>query len=198
MDNFGDIPEDVIINIYLRLPVKSLLRFKCVCKSWCSIITSSRFIYEHLDMALADNRKSRLLIMHHASDTSDFFLFTNDQLTTPTPLTIPKKDPCYFTIIGHCHGLLCLFDGNSELCLWNPATREIKYIPSSPFPPPRTIHGDEDAEFGFGFDWKTRDYKVVKLVRNYYDVKNSYNYGYQVKVYNLRVQILGGEKFVGL
>lgn len=137
-------------------------------------------------MTLADSRKARLLVMHHASETSDFFLFTNDQLTTPTtPLTIPKKDYCYFTIVGHCHGLLCLFNYNSELCLWNPATREIKYIPWSPIPPPPTFHGDEDAEFGFGFDWKTRDYKVVKLLRNYYDVENRNNYGYQVEVYNL-------------
>ncbi|CAA3014204.1 F-box kelch-repeat At3g23880-like [Olea europaea subsp. europaea] len=187
MDNFGYIPEAMIINILLRLPVKTLLRFKCVCKSWCSIITSCSFIYEHLDMALADSRKARLLVMQYYPETSDFFLFTKDQLTTPTHFKIPTKSSyCDFTIMGPCHGLFCLFnDVNSELCLWNPATREIKYIPESPFPPPEKYHGDEDAEFGFGFDWKTRDYKVVKLLRDHYDDREHRNNVYQVEIYSL-------------
>ncbi|CAA2975339.1 F-box kelch-repeat At3g23880-like, partial [Olea europaea subsp. europaea] len=109
MDNFGYIPEAMIIKILLRLSVKTLLRFKCVCKSWCSIITSCSFIYEHLDMALADNRKARLLVMQYYPETSDFFLFTNDQLTTPTHFKIPTKSSyCDFTIMGPCHGLILI------------------------------------------------------------------------------------------
>ncbi|XP_011070389.1 probable F-box protein At1g14315 [Sesamum indicum] len=30
----GDLPEDVILEILLRLPVKTLLQLKCVCKHW--------------------------------------------------------------------------------------------------------------------------------------------------------------------
>ena len=40
--------SDILILILLRLPVKSLLRFKCVSKFWYSLITSDRFVKMHL------------------------------------------------------------------------------------------------------------------------------------------------------
>uniref|UniRef100_A0A2N9I433 F-box domain-containing protein n=1 Tax=Fagus sylvatica TaxID=28930 RepID=A0A2N9I433_FAGSY len=45
------LPKDVIIEILSRLPAKSLLRFKCVCKEWCSIIQDQVFIETHLNKA---------------------------------------------------------------------------------------------------------------------------------------------------
>ena len=41
--------EDLLVSIFIRLPVKSLLRFKCVCKSWYSLINSPIFIGLHLN-----------------------------------------------------------------------------------------------------------------------------------------------------
>ncbi|CAL9009788.1 unnamed protein product [Prunus brigantina] len=43
------IPEEILINVLSRLPVKSLIRFICVCKLWSSLIQSSRFIGMHLN-----------------------------------------------------------------------------------------------------------------------------------------------------
>ena len=45
------LPKDVIIEILSSLPAKSLLRFKCVCKEWCSIIQDQVFIETHLNKA---------------------------------------------------------------------------------------------------------------------------------------------------
>ncbi|PIA59852.1 hypothetical protein AQUCO_00400611v1 [Aquilegia coerulea] len=41
------LPEDIMFQILLWLPVVSLLRFKSVCKSWYSLIKSSQFISQH-------------------------------------------------------------------------------------------------------------------------------------------------------
>nr|QOE44920.1 S-locus F-box-like protein 5 [Aquilegia coerulea] len=41
------LPEDIVFQILLWLPVVSLLRFKSVCKSWYSLIQSPRFISQH-------------------------------------------------------------------------------------------------------------------------------------------------------
>ncbi|WMV49207.1 hypothetical protein MTR67_042592 [Solanum verrucosum] len=41
-------PEDIVKEILVRCPVKSLLRFKCVCKNWCTLIKTPEFVQQHL------------------------------------------------------------------------------------------------------------------------------------------------------
>ena len=43
------LPDDIVLNILSRLPVKSLIRFRCVCKTWDSSITTLNFISTHLN-----------------------------------------------------------------------------------------------------------------------------------------------------
>ncbi|KAK7340703.1 hypothetical protein VNO77_21413 [Canavalia gladiata] len=47
------LPEELIVEILLRLPVRSLLRFKCVCKSWLSLISDPQFAISHFDLNAA-------------------------------------------------------------------------------------------------------------------------------------------------
>ncbi|KAK3016185.1 hypothetical protein RJ639_007025 [Escallonia herrerae] len=46
-----NLPDDIAVNVLLILPVKSLLRFKCVSKSWRSLITDPLFVKQHLKRA---------------------------------------------------------------------------------------------------------------------------------------------------
>ncbi|KAL6135804.1 hypothetical protein ACLB2K_068029 [Fragaria x ananassa] len=48
--------QDVIEEILPRLPVKSLLRFQCVCKSWRALISASLFAKKHLGNAAVTSR----------------------------------------------------------------------------------------------------------------------------------------------
>ncbi|MCL7023793.1 hypothetical protein MKW94_023246 [Papaver nudicaule] len=41
------LPEEVVTKILSKLPVKSILRFRCVCKSWLNLFTSPTFIREY-------------------------------------------------------------------------------------------------------------------------------------------------------
>ncbi|KAG7969571.1 hypothetical protein I3843_07G037100 [Carya illinoinensis] len=54
------LPEPVVVEILLRLPVKSLLRFRCVSKRWRSLISDPRFAKSHFRQA--SERSQRLLI----------------------------------------------------------------------------------------------------------------------------------------
>ncbi|PQQ07855.1 hypothetical protein Pyn_38937 [Prunus yedoensis var. nudiflora] len=42
-----ELPFEVIIEILSRLPVESVLRFKCVCRQWCSTFQEEDFIAKH-------------------------------------------------------------------------------------------------------------------------------------------------------
>lgn len=71
-----------------------------------------------------------------------------------------------YRIIGSCNGLVCITDDQfsyaHDTILWNPSIR--KYVP---LPKPRITvfkHGKFEHVMGFGFDPKSNDYKVVRIV----------------------------------
>ncbi|KAG5237605.1 F-box/kelch-repeat protein [Salix suchowensis] len=45
------VPEDVMMDILIALPIKSILRFRCLSKSWNSLITDKNFINAYLAQA---------------------------------------------------------------------------------------------------------------------------------------------------
>ncbi|OMO98366.1 hypothetical protein CCACVL1_04235, partial [Corchorus capsularis] len=54
-------PDYMIYNIFLNLPVKTLLRFHCVSKSYCMEIDSPVFINAHLNQSLRTKIRLKLL-----------------------------------------------------------------------------------------------------------------------------------------
>ncbi|GAB2242460.1 hypothetical protein Droror1_Dr00019235 [Drosera rotundifolia] len=57
--------ELLFFDILVRLPVKSLLRFRCVCKTWHDIIERLDFETMHLNVYHNNRNRSRLLGMYH-------------------------------------------------------------------------------------------------------------------------------------
>ena len=60
-----ELPEDVLGDILMRLPVKSLVRLRCVSNSWLSLITHHTFVrlhlnYHHRDDERDENHKNQL------------------------------------------------------------------------------------------------------------------------------------------
>ena len=71
-------------------------------------------------------------------------------------------------MVGTCNGLVCLSDNLNtyidKLFLWNPCVRKFVKIPSPNIEVTFWTHGEFNASIGFGFDAKTNDYKVVRMV----------------------------------
>ncbi|GFS45398.1 hypothetical protein Acr_00g0095880 [Actinidia rufa] len=61
------LPQEVLIDVFTRLPTKNLLRCTCICKSWHSLITNPSFISTHLN---------RLQTIPH-NNAHHLFLFLN-------------------------------------------------------------------------------------------------------------------------
>ncbi|XP_026437847.1 F-box protein CPR1-like [Papaver somniferum] len=105
-----NIPEDIMSDILLRLPVKSIGRFRYSIKTIC---------YDPI--SLTDNR------------------------------------------VG----------------IWNPSTNEYKILPATPL---ESLNGHKRFEYGFGYDYKNEDFKVVNLV----SCDSFWGYWSEVQVYTLR------------
>ncbi|GAB2298398.1 hypothetical protein Dimus_032463 [Dionaea muscipula] len=171
------IHEELLVEILARLPVRSLLRFKCVCKTWFSLIESKYFVGKHLSarsMMFKDYNFENLLVDHHHSRDDDnsmclqFSAVDFDTLSivrskfkivSSSPDSVNRPHPtCLF--VGSCNGIVCLLVQlcvglmtQQSLLLWNPATGEVKDLQ----------HGKVIHVLGFGFDPKKNDYKVVLI-----------------------------------
>ncbi|KAJ0606137.1 putative F-box domain-containing protein [Helianthus annuus] len=96
---------DVFEEILIRTDVKDLLRFKSVCKSWYSLITSRRFINLHLNHSCNKDRYNNELGHRRIRLTDD-----DDDL------------------VGSSNGLICICSSTSRVLVGNPLTREVRQL----------------------------------------------------------------------
>ncbi|GAU20083.1 hypothetical protein TSUD_381750 [Trifolium subterraneum] len=152
------LPFDLIVEILYKLPVKSLMQFQCVCKSWKSLISDPNFAKKHLHMStkhhhpiFADYVAENVIHMDYPL-TSVFTEVTAMQLEYPLP--IGRR---FHPIVGSCHGILCIAINNVSVLLWNPSIRKFTKLPCLD-ETPRPVH---DYEFSFGYDHSSDSYKVA-------------------------------------
>ena len=134
--------HELIVEILSWLPVKSLLPFRCVCKSWMSLISDPHFVKLHLHRSAtcADLDHRRLLLegihIHlNLLDCKNFYdiSWTLRSVLDNPPLSMAEHDICYrlkekHMILCSCNGLICLvsdeeWEKSPSVRLWNPATR---------------------------------------------------------------------------
>ncbi|KAH0982409.1 hypothetical protein GBA52_009586 [Prunus armeniaca] len=177
------IPEEILINVLSRLPVKSLIRFTCVCKLWSSLIRSSRFIGMHLNRNVTNHAHAFIIALHERRRESKicFTLFSNETfepcLKIKHLLTGPK-----IHIHGSSNGLVCLshelwnLDTATYLC--NISIQKHVVLPPTSilcFPWPEYATG-----VAFGFHPRLNNYKVVRLLSFFVG-----NHCIEVEVYSL-------------
>lgn len=149
------------------MPVKSLLRFRSVSKSWLSSTSCPEFVKTHLSIA----SKSRDYTHHSLILSSTHPQFNvrscslnsllNEELDNMVELDYPDKDPNHcMMIVGSCNGLVCIGTDWDSIFIWNPSTGQSKRLPSFGFSEER---GGFTMRFGFGCGESDYDYKVVVI-----------------------------------
>ncbi|KAI9127459.1 hypothetical protein K1719_002018 [Acacia pycnantha] len=175
-------PRDVITSILIRLPVRSLIRFQCVCKEWKNLFKTPSFIAEHLQ---------------HSAYQKPFLFFEDFGIRYPSRTFLlngeiqvleVSSNPFIESIrtvwtINFCNGLICLalsyVPRSLSLLVWNPATREMRLVSEA-------VDYCVDGNFhvGFGFSPMINDYKIVKIR----DFENENKYLiHRVEVYSLNM-----------
>ncbi|XP_075672521.1 F-box/kelch-repeat protein At3g23880-like [Castanea sativa] len=174
------VPYDVVNDIFGLLPVKSLTRFRSVSKTCNSIISDPTFISTHFNLNLnltksltsTNTHSGYLLYTPTVTVTEDHSSSTSKQLCTvvcndPTLPPVSKFEipPIFdeFSIVGFCNSVFCLAsydqDLNHIIYLWNPSIRKFKKLRSTLF-----LYSNVTVVFGFAFDSKNNDFKVLRLI----------------------------------
>ncbi|KAK9987719.1 hypothetical protein SO802_027958 [Lithocarpus litseifolius] len=178
------LPPEILPNILIRLPTKSIVKFTSVCKTWRSLIRNPDFISAHLKLS---NHNQPLLLFRFCSDWLKDAMFNmmfsmkrdthenevyklycdNQDFNEHTRFVIPFRPQAHgspFRVVGTCNGLVCVTGDcfSRIIILWNPCVRMFVVLPE----PNVTyqLYGGCCASAGFGFDSKTNDYKVVRVV----------------------------------
>ncbi|XP_026384601.1 F-box/kelch-repeat protein At3g23880-like [Papaver somniferum] len=163
----SSIPEEIYLDILLRLSVKSTLACKCVCKYWYALITSSYFVKSHHNLTIqetkflvmiSDSEKPRRVICSVSYDplsvsSKEFHLYG---------VEIDRPLGCLdyaFQLVGYCNGLVCIWSPLKKLFgLWNPYNNEFKELPKSLNNPVAPMN----FPYAFGYD-------MLVLICLYYD-----------------------------
>ncbi|KMT02897.1 hypothetical protein BVRB_8g194740 [Beta vulgaris subsp. vulgaris] len=170
------LPYDIIVREILpKLPARSLLRFKCVSKSFKTQISCPEFINLHLQHGLSNNSNRLLILINHHNLLCMVMDSPKSRPLTAHPCTDYYGRPCYDfdspICIGSCNGLLCIFKPLSNtlfplFTLVNPCTGISLMIPHSE-PAPKyygTLISVNSVNFGFGFDSLDNNYKIVCIL----------------------------------
>ncbi|XP_050229392.1 F-box protein CPR1-like [Mercurialis annua] len=173
----AELPIDVVSCILSHLPVKSVLRFKCVSKSWYSLISDPHFKRLHL---LHSHKSANLVLvlkMHIRKVLSEQLhllyyygfcdaTFFDDIISgDSSQIELPFRRPlhlCDGMILCSCDGLLLTrnqYNNFGHLTLWNPSTRERRELP-----PLQCDYPSKSA--ALGYDSSTDDYKVLFVPLN--------------------------------
>jgi F-box interacting protein len=172
------LPQDLIIQILLRLPVISLFRFKCVSNLWFCLINATDFANSHLQITAATQTSKILFLTNSAphearSVNIETSLFGDDSTSVSlNPNFMPFQSYPRIEIKGSCRGFIllkCFTRMMLNFYLCNPSTGFHKKIPSSPFA--SNLYEDDNCFYGFGYDQSTDDYLLVSMS---YDDPDSY------------------------
>ncbi|CAN1288838.1 F-box protein At3g07870 [Linum perenne] len=180
------LPSEIIQDILSRLPITSLVQFRCVCSSWRALaadphltnLSLSRHAGASSSSSAATNLEDPCLILHCDFPIRNQLYFADlaadgeekyrlRRIQAPFWSTMPE-----FDIIGSCNGLLCLSDSlyGDALYVYNPFSGKFLELPKS------SRYADQEVVFGFGFHPTTKEYKVIKIV--YYRNGGSSRPGY--------------------
>ena len=160
------VPDDVVFDILTQMPVKSLIRFRCVSKSLNSIITNPNFIKKHFNRPNANNNGYLLYLRR----SEDYYSLRNELCTvvcnSDKTLSHVSRFQIPFShvrIVDFCNGIFCMYNYNNNniVYLWNPSTRKFKMLDYTRFCFSFT---SGFVSLGFAYHSQNNDFKILRIV----------------------------------
>ncbi|CAM8919173.1 unnamed protein product [Rhodiola kirilowii] len=173
MDALPSLAGDMIEEILKKLPVKALIRFKTVCKSWHVLISSPRFhalqrkVFVFSDISCLSNYCVSLLVNYSRSASLKLPAVSSSTAMTQIPdelkLVFSENTRMFTSTVGSCNGVYLVRGFESRVyALWNLATKDHKLILS------QGSNCEFEFDYGFGSEEFVEggfDFLVLKLCR---------------------------------
>ncbi|XP_020229884.1 F-box/kelch-repeat protein At3g23880 [Cajanus cajan] len=179
-----ELPQELILEILSWLPVKDLMRFRSLSKTWTTLMFHHAFVKLHLQRS--SKNKHILLSFYQYDNAVDDWndegvvaapCSTHGLLENPTSTinNCIRRFSETNIVIGACNGLVCICSFfitdhyiKYWVRFWNPATR----IMSEDSPHIVLFASEYQNEpyylkFGFGFDDSSDTYKVVMILLDF-------------------------------
>ncbi|KAK3192952.1 hypothetical protein Dsin_024262 [Dipteronia sinensis] len=157
------IPIEIINLILVRVPARSLLRFRCVCKDWCNLIDSFWFVRNQV--SIASQQPQVVLAPNNFPLSYKSFTFNGNVLKESSRFPILEFSYRNNNCLDYIHagevgfGFTCFQYRYrpGEACLFNPLRRQVLVLPMA------TCIG-QPHWYGMGIDSTTNAYKIVHFV----------------------------------
>ncbi|XP_026409933.1 F-box protein CPR1-like [Papaver somniferum] len=165
VSNISTLPEEIQVDIFIKVPMKYIGISRCVCKLWRNLLHSSKFIGYHLNYTNANKNNQKLMCLTKDHYSLHSIEYASVSSLSPMP-SFNKAGKWIIEICGSCNGLVCLriygcdekCNGKYCICIWNPLTREYKEMSDS--------FGTSlcfKFRCGFGYDCNFYTYKLVRI-----------------------------------
>ncbi|CAK9149298.1 unnamed protein product [Ilex paraguariensis] len=157
----SSIPFDIVFSMLKILPAISLMRFKCVCKSWRELITDPLFVEAHQTHSQTRPEATHLLI-HCTNSMLNQYIFAanhHGKVSSEFPtLQFRVPGPCTDIV----NGLICFYSyEHNRVAVLNLTTCETVTLPliKSQSQNPNCYR----PSYNLGFDPVTRKFKVLSF-----------------------------------
>ncbi|KAK1371541.1 hypothetical protein POM88_037633 [Heracleum sosnowskyi] len=166
-----DFPEEILSEIFKRLPVKYVLRCRAVQKSWYHLIKTPMFISLHSNHQISTAHNNPKYLLFNDTSCHLYTLRSDDSLCRRYcafvyPFNLPNEAWFVYT-----NGLFCLstmlnqqLAYNSDIYLWNPLVGKSRIIPETPLSS-FTYKETKWNALAFGFLPEVNDYVVIHIVK---------------------------------
>ena len=185
-----NLPSEILAEVFSRVPIKTIINCRSVCKRWRKILAEPYFANLHLPRSAAgiiihqglSNPYVDILKMAELNDKADHHDIHHEYPLMKFMPRLGLEDGVMW-LSGSINGLICL-GTEKTICICNPITRECIFIPDQKFigKSHATLH------HGFGFVESSNQYKVVRFYKGSFSAsEGSYELGCEVYTLGTRM-----------
>ncbi|KAF7003569.1 hypothetical protein CFC21_018869 [Triticum aestivum] len=161
----ASLPEEILSEILLLLPSRSILRFRAVCRSWATLLSSPAFKDVYAVKAHARARRMDKFVVFapppNANGSMAVYSCARGASVADPLLTVDRVRVDFICLSSKpCHGTMLFSDTRSGV-YWvcNPSTGEC-------VPLPKQRRGLMQSSAGLVYDDRTKERKVVHLFKD--------------------------------